>query len=196
MNIWPYETPGIPDHLFIKGNSPITPEVIRAIIIDKLRLAKYHHFVDIGAGTGAVAIEVGRVLSAGQVWAVEALPERTAIIAENCSKFEMTNITVINGIAPQVLDELPQVDRAFIGGSDSKLRVIVECLIPKLCQNGRIVMTAVTLETLDLGIKIFSKPPFREFEALAVNLAELKNLKELHLFQPQHTIYVLSATVN
>ena len=196
MNIWPYDTPGIPDYLFTKGNSPITPEAIRAIIIDKLRLARNHDFVDIGAGTGAVAIEVGRVLIAGQVWAVEALPERTTLITENCSKFGMTNIMVLNGIAPQVLDQLPQVDRVFIGGSDGKLSAIVERLIPKLRPDGRIVMTAVTLETLDLAIKIFSKPPFYNFEALAVNLAVLKNLKELHLFQPEHAIYILTAAVN
>ena len=65
MNAWPYDTAGIPDRLFTKGNSPITREEIRAIIMDKLRLAKFHHFVDIGAGTGAVAIEAGRVLVGG-----------------------------------------------------------------------------------------------------------------------------------
>jgi cobalt-precorrin-6B (C15)-methyltransferase len=196
MNVWPYDTPGIPDHLFSKANSPITREEIRAIIMDKLHLTRYHRFLDIGAGTGAVAIEAGRVLTAGQVWAVEAYPERVALINENCSKFGMTNVTVICGTAPEVLEQLPQFDRAFIGGSGSKLAVIIEHLIPKFSLNGRIVMTAVTLETLDLAIKILTKPPFYDFQALAVNLAELTTLKNLHLFQPGHAIYVLAASVN
>jgi precorrin-6Y C5,15-methyltransferase (decarboxylating) CbiT subunit len=163
--------------------------------MDKLRLAESHHFVDIGAGTGAVAIEAGRVLATGRVWAVEALPERVALINENCSRFELLNVTVINGTAPEVFDQLPQVDRAFIGGSGSKLAEIIEGLIPKLRPDGRVVMTAVTLETLNLAIKIMSQPPFRDFEGLAVNLAELLNLKDLHLFHSKHAIYVLAASI-
>jgi cobalt-precorrin-6B (C15)-methyltransferase len=195
MSIWPYDTAGIPDRFFTKGNSPITREEIRAIIMDKLRLAEFHHLVDIGAGTGSVAIEAGRILVAGRVWAVEALSERVALITENCSKFELMNVTVIQGSAPEVFDQLPQVDRAFIGGNGSKLAEIVAGLIPKLRPDGRVVMTAVTLETVNLAIKIMSQPPFRDFEGLSVNLAELLNLKELHLFQPGHTIYVLAASM-
>ena len=126
---------------------------------------------------------------------MEALPERVALITENCSKFELKNVTVIHGTAPEVFDQLPQVDRAFIGGSGSKLTEIIEGFIPKLRPDGRVVMTAVTLETLNLAIKIMSQPPFHDFEGLSVNLAELLNLKDLHLFHPGHAIYVLAASI-
>lgn len=195
MRIWPYDTPGIPDRLFSKGSSPITREEVRAVVIAKLRLVKHHYLVDIGSGTGAVAIEAARVLTQGQVWAVETLSDRVDLISENCNKFGMTNINVINGTAPQALDELPRIDRAFIGGSGNNLSAIIDQLIPKLNPEGRIVMTAVTLETLNLAVKIFSKPLFRDFEVLAVNLATLKNLQDLHLFQPEHTIHIIAANV-
>jgi cobalt-precorrin-6B (C15)-methyltransferase len=195
MKIWPYDTTGIPDKLFSKGKSPITREEIRALVIAKLRLVKRHYLVDIGSGTGAVSIEAARLLTQGQVWAVEALSDRVDLISENCKKFGITNINVINGTAPQVLNQLPQIDRAFIGGSGNNLSVIIEQLIPKFNPEGRIVMTAVTLETLNLAVEIFSKPLFRDFEVLAVNLATLKNLQDRHLFQSEHTIHIIAANV-
>ncbi len=195
MNPWPYNTPGIPDYCFTKELSPITRQEIRAIIMAKLRLNQSHTLVDVGAGTGSVAIEAGRILTSGRVFAIESVSERVVLIEENRRKFGVNNIQVIQGTAPEVFTKLPRIDRAFIGGSGGRLAEILEELIPRFNPEGRIVMTAVTLETLNTALKILTNAPFVEFEALAVNLADWQSLNKFHLFQPVHTVHVLAASL-
>lgn len=194
MKIWPYDSPGIPDQYFNKDKSPITAEEVRAIVIGKLRLAKNHILADIGSGTGAVAIEACRILGRGKVYAIEALPERAALIEKNRRKFELANLETVCGTAPDSLKDLPVVDRVFIGGSNGKLTEILQHLSAKLRPEGRVVVTAVTLETLNLAIQILSRPPFKDFEALAISVAELKRFNGFHLFQPRHSIHILAAS--
>ncbi len=195
MKKWPYETPGIPDEFFNKENSPITRAEIRSIIIAKLQLSMDDCLWDIGSGTGSVAIEAARFLFAGTVWAIEVLPERARLIEENASGFGLTNINVVIGRAPEALKEVPIANRIFIGGSGGQLAEIISEAGRKLNNEGRLVMSAVTLENLDTGIKVLSKRPFQNLEVLSFSLARLTNLNEYHLFQPEHPIYILSAEI-
>ncbi|MGE5583043.1 MAG: precorrin-6Y C5,15-methyltransferase (decarboxylating) subunit CbiT [Bacillota bacterium] len=196
MNPWPYETPGIPDRLFAKDGCPMTREEIRALVIAKLQLAKSQVVWDIGAGAGSVAVEAGRIVGSGRVFAVEAKPERKALIEENAAKFGLSNIEAIQGTAPEVFNALPPADRVFIGGSGGRLPSIIERLVSKLQPGGRIVMTAVTLETLTQAGRIFEQPPFDSFEGLAVSLGALRVLGGSHLLQPEHAIYILAANIH
>ncbi len=195
MKQWPYETPGIPDQLFAKGNSPITRAEIRSVIIAKLRLSKDNCLWDIGSGTGSVAIEAARFLSAGTVWAVEAAADRVGLIAENAVKFGLSNIKAIRGGAPRVLAELPVADRVFIGGSGGQLSEIIREAGRRLNHGGRLVMSAVTLENLDTGIKELSFAPFQNLEVFSFSVARLTSLNDYHLFQPDHSIYILTAEI-
>lgn len=45
---------------FITGKVPITKEEVRAIAINKLDLKGKKTFLDVGAGTGSVCVEVAR----------------------------------------------------------------------------------------------------------------------------------------
>lgn len=195
MKQWLADTPGIPDENFLKNDSPITKEEIRAVVIAKLRLQKTHRFLDVGAGTGSVTIEASRFLTKGLVYAVEALPPRVALIKENITRLKATRIQVIEGFAPQVMEGLPPMDRIFIGGSGGKLPEILAKCATLLAKDGRLVMTAVTLESLETALKILNQAPFVDFEAIALNVAHLKTLQGLHLFQPEHTVHVLAAAV-
>ncbi len=195
MQNWPYETPGIPDRLFRKDASPLTRAEIRAVVLSKLRLAEKQLLLDIGSGTGSVAIEASRFLGGGQVFAVEPLPERVALIHENIQRFGATGITVIEGAAPEALRALPKVDRIFIGGGGRDLPAILDAVAGKLKADGLVVLTAVTLETLQIALARLAKPPFSDCEALAFQISQLKNLNGYHLFEPCHTIQVIAAAL-
>ena len=46
------------DELFLRGAQvPMTKEAVRALALAKLELHRARHLIDIGAGTGSVAIE-------------------------------------------------------------------------------------------------------------------------------------------
>jgi cobalt-precorrin-6B (C15)-methyltransferase len=195
MQNWPYETPGIPDRFFQKDDSPLTRAEIRAVVISKLRLEKTQQLADIGSGTGSVAIEASRWLGAGQVFAIEPLPERVALIRENMRRFAAGRITVIQGAAPEALQSLPQLDRVFIGGGGRRLAAILDATADKLKPGGLLVMTAVTLETLQLAVERLAKPPLRDMEVLAFQIAQLQKLNGYHLFEPWHAIHVITATL-
>ena len=58
----------------------ITKEEIRAITLAKLRLKDNGILWDIGAGSGSVAIEAGRIAKNGKAYAIEKNAERIDLI--------------------------------------------------------------------------------------------------------------------
>jgi cobalt-precorrin-6B (C15)-methyltransferase len=186
-------TPGIPDRLLVKGDSPMTKSEVRALILAKLQLEAGQIMLDIGAGTGAVAIEAARLLPTGAVYAIEPLAERVQIIRENAANFGLANLFAVHGSAPEILNELPEADRIFIGGSGGRLVEILEAAAPKLRPGGRIVVSAVTLESLALTVERLSREPFVNFEALAVSLSHLHELNDYHIFKPENPVHLLAA---
>jgi cobalt-precorrin-6B (C15)-methyltransferase len=119
---WPYTTPGIPDHLFIREQGvPMTKCEIRALSIAKLNLFPNAVVYDVGAGSGSVAVECKRFLPQGKVFAIEKNPKALNTIRKNCEKFKV-DLEIVDGTAPEALIELPQADRIFIGGSGGNLK--------------------------------------------------------------------------
>jgi len=56
---WPFVTFGIPDEEFLRVEDvPMTKEEIRALVISKLRLRRGNRVMDVGCGTGSVAVEM------------------------------------------------------------------------------------------------------------------------------------------
>ena len=155
-------TPGIPDADFLRvmagqnGNKtgadkpkrtvPMTKEEVRTVSLAKLRLSKNAVVYDIGAGTGSVSVEAARMAYAGTVYAIETNPAAVALLKENKKKFGLDNMEIIEGLAPEVPEDLPAPTHAFIGGSKGNLKAIVDLLLSKN-PDVRIVINTVTVET-------------------------------------------------
>jgi len=69
----------------------------------------------VGAGTGSVSIEIARLFHVC-VYAIEKTAG-TALIEQNCRRFQVENVISIHGSAPEILHHLPVPNRIFIGGS-------------------------------------------------------------------------------
>lgn len=190
--IWNYTVPGIPDEMFIRGNVPITKEEVRTISISKLRLRKDNIVLDIGAGTGSISIECGLRCTNGIIYAVEKNPEAVNLIEKNISKFNLSNIKVIEGEAPGVLEVLPQPDRIFIGGSSGNMDSIIEWVC-RLDSKPRVVANAVTIESAYEVIESFRKRRFENMEIINVGVSRGRSIGQKHLMQALNPVYIISA---
>ncbi len=142
---------GLDDTLLQKERNLITKPLVRAAILSLLRIEKEHTLWDVGAGSGAVALEATSL--AKHVIAIEQHPNRIQDIQENRRRFGALNLEIIQGTAPACLEQLlstAQPHRIFVGGGlgYSQAEPLLEALSAALSPNGRIVMSAVLLGTV------------------------------------------------
>ena len=105
--------PGMPDEWFAHEKGLITKAEIRAVTLSRLRLFDRAVFWDLGAGSGSISIEAGQFITRGEIFAVEQNAERIAHIYENCSRFAVGNLSVIEARLPEGLDGLPRSGPCF-----------------------------------------------------------------------------------
>jgi cobalt-precorrin-6B (C15)-methyltransferase len=142
--------PGIPDEEFIREEKiPMTKEEIRVLALSKARLFTGARFLDIGSGTGSVTVEAGLIVGdEGKVYAIEKDDLAYSLTLKNLQKFNVRNVVVIKGEAPDAISEInEQLDSVFIGGGSERIREIITAIDPKLKKGGRIVADAILLET-------------------------------------------------
>ena len=121
---WDFVTPGLPDGVFeaAPGFSP-TPMELRVILLAYLRPRPDSVVWDVGGGTGALALEIARLLPGGRVQALERDPEALELLERNRARFGIQNLEVFAGQAPADLAKLaPAPDRVLLGGGSSLRR--------------------------------------------------------------------------
>ncbi|MHC1747740.1 MAG: precorrin-6y C5,15-methyltransferase (decarboxylating) subunit CbiE [Cellulosilyticaceae bacterium] len=187
-----YSAPGISDDAFIRGKVPMTKSEIRAVSLSKLQVGKTDIVYDIGAGTGSVAIEMALCAKEGFVYALEKKSEAVALIQENIAHFKLHNIKVVETECPMNMETLPPPDAVFIGGSSGALEAILETILHKN-PNVRIVINAITLETLTEALKCFEKYQLINQDIVQISAANSKTLGHYHMMLGQNPIFILSA---
>lgn len=189
---WPYRTPGIADDLFIRGNVPMTKEEIRAVTLAKARLAPGQIVWDVGAGTGSLSVEAALQVPGGVVYAVERNPEGIDLIRRNSFTFQLDNLRLIEGEAPEALAGLPDPDRVIVGGSGGKLAEILEVIFRRLLPGGRVVLNAVTVETTALSIELMENL-FGGVDFVQIITARAVKAGGSHLLKGMNPVTVISA---
>lgn len=182
---------GIPDEEFLRGKVPMTKAEIRVQVLAKAQISPYDCVVDIGAGTGSISIEAAGLASEGVVYAIEHNPEAQELILANQRKFGVLNLRLIAGAAPDVFGELPQVDVCIIGGSKGRLAEILETV--PLVEGGRIVITAVTIETVAQGLKLLTDLNYQAIDTVSIQAVRWKAVQSLHMAQALNPIFIISA---
>jgi len=191
--LWPYATPGIPDALFEQlPGIPLSSREVRLLLLGYLRLRPTDVLWDIGAGTGTLAIEAALMCKQGQVVAVERDEDVADLIRRNCQRFELTNVTVVQGSAPDILEYLsPHPNCIFVEGGRS-LKTILQATWGYLPSGGRLVVTVGNLEGLYSVSETFAQLQVRNIEAAqpAVNHLEVKGNHQV--FTAVDPIFILS----
>lgn len=153
---------------------------MRLLLISQLRLKPDSVLWDVGAGTGTIAIEVGLLCPQGQVIAVERDEEVANLIKRNCDRFQVKNITVVEGNAPDCLNSIQVIpDRVCIEGGRS-IGEILQAIWNYLPLSGRVVATAANLESLYVISQTLSELTARNIEVMqsAVNRLETRGFSQ------------------
>ena len=185
-------THGLEDGAFWRGNVPMTKSEVRSVSLSKLQLYDGEIVYDIGAGTGSVSVEMALQIPNGTVYAIERNPEAVTLLHANRDQFHLHNLEIISGNAPPAFSSLPAPDRAFIGGTGSGVRKILMALLhknPKI----RIVLNAITLETLSDSLQALQKLNFQNIDVVQLYVAKAKPVGGYHMMMGQNPIYILSA---
>jgi precorrin-6Y C5,15-methyltransferase (decarboxylating) len=188
-------TPGLPEEAFDHRKPKlglITKREVRVLSLSRLVLRADSVVWDIGAGSGSVGIEAARLVSRGRVFAVEKNAEDVEIVRANVEKFGVPHVTVLHATAPDRLDELPDPDAVFVGGSGGKLGEILSLAAARLKAHGRIVVNAVTLETLHETVAVFRELGL-EHEAILVSIARSRPLLGMMSFEALNPVYIVTA---
>ncbi|MFQ5984019.1 MAG: precorrin-6y C5,15-methyltransferase (decarboxylating) subunit CbiE [Alphaproteobacteria bacterium] len=137
-------TPGLPDEAF-QNDGQLTKREVRAVTLAALAPLPGALLWDVGAGSGAVAIEWLRAARGTKAVAVEREQARTAMIAHNAGALGVPELEIVTGTAPKALEGLPTPDAVFIGGGLAEPGMLETCW-SALRPGGRLVANAVTLE--------------------------------------------------
>jgi len=189
---------GIPDSSFSHSNGMITKEEIRVIAISKLKLKNNSIVWDIGAGCGSISIEAALLARKGKIFAIEKEKSRVIHIEKNKKRFAISNLEIIHRNAPDCLKELPLPDAVFIGGGGEDIGKILAVCSKKLTVRGRIVVNAITLDTLKTATDFFKKANW-DTETVSVNIAKTKlvpaslkqgDIAKLQLFNAYNPIFI------
>lgn len=191
--LWPYKTPGIPDNLFERlPGIPLSKREVRMLIISSLRMKPDSVLWDIGAGTGTIPVEIGLLCPQGKIIAIERDDEVAKLIKRNCDRFEVNNVSVIQGSAPECLQDIqPRPNLVCIEGG-KPIKDILKTTWKYLQPEGRIVSTVSNLENLYIISEGLSELQARNIEVVqsAVNRLETRGIHQT--FAAVNPMFILS----
>ena len=184
-------THGKADGEFIRDNVPMTKEEVREVSICKLKLYEGAVVYDIGSGTGSIAVEIAGLSDEIKVFALEYKEEAISLITQNKEKFELNNIEIVSGKAPDALENLPVPTHAFIGGSGGKMKEILSALYQKN-PHMRVVMNAISMETICEMKEVLSTFSIQNADVVQMQVSRAKRVGAYHLMQAENPVWICS----
>jgi len=184
----------INDDDFVRGEIPITKSEVRCIAVSKLGIRTDSVVWDVGCGTGSVSVESAYRCPDGKVVSFDKKTEAAALTAKNAQLFSCDNIEVIEGSCPEVLEDAPTPDKVFIGGSSGNMNGIFDAVYVKN-PFANIVVTAVSLETLNDAVSCFEKYGTAA-EVVQIAVTRTKKLGSHTMLQAQNPVFIISGRLS
>mgnify|MGYP001038451382 CR=1 FL=1 len=169
----------------------ITKRDIRILTIGHMNIGPDSIVWDIGTCTGSIAIEAAKIARNGAVFAIEKNEPDLANAEANFRKFR-TDVTLVHGKAPDGLDNFPDPDCVFMGGTAGNMDKLIDTCAKRLKPGGTIVLNAVTIENMSKAHQLFQEAGFEVDMALAqVSLS--KPILNMTRFEAQNPVYIICA---
>jgi precorrin-6Y C5,15-methyltransferase (decarboxylating)/cobalt-precorrin-6B (C15)-methyltransferase len=172
---WDFVTPGLPDAAFADapGFSP-TPMEQRVMLLSHLRPRRDSLVWDVGGGTGALALEIARLMPAGQVHTLERDPDALELLQRNRQRFGVENLHIHAGDAPEGLAQLPaQPDRVLLEVG-RPLRTVLDQVWQAMVPAGRLVISTASLEGLVDATDTLSRLDARDLQVVQATVHRMQ----------------------
>jgi cobalt-precorrin-6B (C15)-methyltransferase len=181
----------IEDSKFISSNEVPGPtkEEIRCLLLCKSEVSSDDIVVDIGCGTGGITTEFAKI--AKKVIAIDKNPKAIELTSKNLQKFNLDKkVDLIENNGISALRSIENIDIAIVGGSGGDLDNILQLISSKLNPNGRILITAILIDTKVQTInklkELGHKPKIVE-----VNISKGRVLERGILMESQNPIAII-----
>ena len=184
---------GTPESWFEHERGLITKPEVRAVSLAKLRLGRGHVLWDLGAGSGAVAIEASLLTGGAPAAAVEKDPGRAGQIRANARRFGVRRLAVVQAELPAGLEGLPDPDRVFIGGGGRELARIIRAAAARLQPGGVVVVNTVLLETATAAAAALRRLGFRT-ETVQVQVNRSRPMPFGERLEAVNPVWIVAAT--
>ena len=181
----------IRDEMLARAKVPMTKEEVRWVSVNRLAVRPSDTVWDVGAGTGAVTLELARKAYDGTVYAVECKSEATVLLHGNRTKLGGYNVKIIEGHAPEVLENLPAPDCVFVGGSGGALREIL-ALAKAKNPAVRVVVNAIALETLFAAQTALQELGFNDIQITQLAATRGRSVGAYTMLTANNPVFILS----
>ncbi|MBI3326910.1 MAG: precorrin-6y C5,15-methyltransferase (decarboxylating) subunit CbiE [Nitrospinae bacterium] len=175
------------------GEGLITKAEVRAVTLSRLQPLPTDVGWDIGAGSGAVSVEWGRLLTQGMVYAIEREADTYARLQANLRRHRAHNVIPIAGEAPPCLAQLPDPDGIFIGGSGGHLISLLHEALRRLRPGGRLVANLILLEHVHEAQQA-TKAMGLVSDLVWLSVARAKPLAGMTYWEPLTPVAILSVS--
>ena len=179
------------DAEFLRGEQvPMTKEEVRLMVLERLNLRQATTLIDVGAGTGSVALEAAIRHPELHVIAIEKNPSALRLIEENRQRFDCQKVKIIAAEAPCPLDI--QADAIFIGGCGGNLTDIIDWALTRLTKTGRLVLSFILLDNLNTALTHLKKCAVAELECTQLQISQMTTLGNGFYFKPNNPTFIIS----
>ena len=179
------------DSMFTRAKVPMTKEEVRWTACARLAVQPRDTVWDVGAGTGAMTLELARRACDSLVYAIEYKPDALDLLGENRRKLGGYNMQIVEGRAPDALEALPAPDCVFVGGSGGELRRILA--VAKVKNTAvRVVVTAIALETLEEARRALVELGFANVEVSQLAASRGKAVGSYTMMTALNPVFILS----
>lgn len=166
-----------------------TKEEIRCLVLCKSQIKKGDTVVDVGCGTGGLTLGFANI--AKKVFAIDKNPEAIDITRQNLIRHNLiNNVELIELDAVSAIKDIATFDILMIGGSGGDLHEIIDLGVSKLKKGGKIIVTAILMETKVEAIQKFNELNI-DFEMVEVNVSKSKTINRGTMMFAQNPIAII-----